>query len=80
MGETYTIDFHSTPEKLQGVIDQAKELAAKMDDELLADQKAHLEELIEAAEKVVEEEKSDDITIIHRSFSKQSRLEKLQLH
>ena len=60
VGETYTIDFHSTPEKLQGVIDQAKELAAKMDDELLADQKAHLEELIEAAEKVVEEEKSDE--------------------
>ena len=60
VGETYTIDFNSTPEKLQGVIDQAKELLDKMGGKVLDVQKAHLVELIQAAEKVVEEEKSDE--------------------
>ena len=59
-GETYTIDFNSTPEKLQGVINQAKDLLDKMGGKVLDVQKAHLVELIQAAEKVVEEEKSDE--------------------
>ena len=41
-GETYTIDFNASPDKLQGVIDAAKEISAQMTDELLAEQKAHL--------------------------------------
>ncbi len=28
-GETYTIDFNASPDKLQGVIDQAKEISDK---------------------------------------------------
>ena len=59
-GETYTIDFNASPDKLQGVIDAAKEISAQMTDELLAEQKAHLDELIQTAEKAIAEEKSDE--------------------
>ena len=59
-GETYTIDFNASPDKLQGVIDAAKEISAQMTDELLAEQKAHLDELIQTAEKAISEEKSDE--------------------
>ena len=59
-GETYTIDFNASPDKLQGVIDAAKEISAQMTDELLAEQKAHLDELIQTAEKAIVEEKSDE--------------------
>lgn len=59
-GETYTIDFNASPDKLQGVIDAAKEISAQMTDELLAEQKAHLDELIQTAEKAIAEEESDE--------------------
>ena len=56
----HTIDFNASPDKLQGVIDAAKEISAQMTDELLAEQKAHLDELIQTAEKAISEEKSDE--------------------
>lgn len=59
-GETYTIDFNASPEKLQSVIDEAKEVSEQMTDELLVEQKARLDEVIQMAEKAVAEEKSEE--------------------
>lgn len=57
-GQTYVIDFNSTPAKLQAQIDEAKGLSDQMTDEVLATQKNILDSLIAEAEQVVAEEDS----------------------
>lgn len=57
-GQTYVIDFNSTPVKLQAQVDAAKELSAQMTDELLAPAKAALDACIAESEQVIADEDS----------------------
>lgn len=57
-GQTYEIDFNSSPVKLQNQIDEAKALSDQMTDEILGTQKSILDSLIAEAEQIVAEEDS----------------------
>ena len=57
-GETYVIDFNSTPVKLQAQVDAAKEISAQMTDEMLTAAKAALDACIAESEQIIAEEES----------------------
>ncbi len=57
-GETYVIDFNSTPVKLQAQIDAAKEISAQMTDEILAAAKANLDACIAESEQIIADQDS----------------------
>lgn len=72
-GEKYIIASKKTPEKLQKLIDEAKNLSAQMTDDLLSVQKNYLDGLIAAAEQVVanaESSKYDEQTQILNQANK----------
>ena len=73
-GETYIIDYNASPDKLKSVIDRARELSEKMKGQLLSEQKTHLDELIQEAEKVIAEGKSEDYEKQSQSLSKAIRV------
>ena len=57
-GETYVIDFNSTPVKLQAKVDAAKELSAQMTDEMLSTAKTALDTCIAEAEQIIADQDS----------------------
>lgn len=57
-GQTYVIDFNSSPVKLQAQVDAAKELSAQMTDEVLAEAKAVLDACITESEQIIADQDS----------------------
>ena len=57
-GQTYVIDFNSTPVKLQAQVDAAKEISAQMTEDLLATAKAALDACIAESEQIIADQDS----------------------
>ena len=58
-GESYIIDFNNTPTKLQLQIDDAKEIASQMQEDILSTAKAALESCIAESEQIIENQEAD---------------------